>query len=215
MLNTDRRVVNLTTYLKPMKHPVLIELLRHWEALRGADTVPSRSALDPRQIENVLEHAFILEESGDGQPRFRIAGMTISELMGMEVRGMPAVSLIAEQDRPRFAGIMQRLLQKPEIVELSLVTEGRGPVPMLMLPLRNDKGAVNRILGCLVATPPVATPCRLTIQSAKSTRIVASAAALPQNLAEDVHGFAEPVHRFAAAPRKETPPYLRLIASDD
>ncbi|NQW14520.1 MAG: PAS domain-containing protein, partial [Rhodobacter sp.] len=60
-----------------MKNPVLVEILEYWERLRDGRNAPLRSEVDPRQIENALEHAFILERVQADHVRFRIAGIQI------------------------------------------------------------------------------------------------------------------------------------------
>ena len=61
--------------------------------------VPMRSDVDPRGIERSLEHAFILERIAPQMARFRLAGMHLTDLMGMEVRGMPTTALFAPAAR--------------------------------------------------------------------------------------------------------------------
>ena len=56
--------------------------------------MPRRAEIDPRGIENALEYAFILERIAPGMARIRLAGIHLSDLMGMEVRGMPLTSFI-------------------------------------------------------------------------------------------------------------------------
>ena len=64
----------------------------HWaEARRGA-AVPYRAHIDPRRIAPLLPDAFVAERIAPGMTRLRIAGMHLSDLMGMEVRGMPLSS---------------------------------------------------------------------------------------------------------------------------
>ncbi|MCB2111761.1 MAG: PAS domain-containing protein, partial [Rhodobacteraceae bacterium] len=59
----------------------------YWEALRAGREVPYRSEIDPRGIESALEHTFVLERIAPRIARFRLAGVHLCDLMGMEVRG--------------------------------------------------------------------------------------------------------------------------------
>ena len=214
---------------KPMKNPILVELLDHWERLRAGRIAPLRSEIDPRQIENALTHAFILERSQSGGARFRIVGMQVSDLMGMEVRGMPAASLITPAERAGFDAILNRMFDHPEIVELTLnaTFAGRQPVAadMLLLPMKNDLGQVSRILGCIVTKGTIlAPPHRFSIVSQKVTRIVALKESTFQTTIQSASpGFAEnPQTSFTAQPspaNKQARPsgraYLTLVKSDD
>ncbi len=135
----------------------------HCEALRADRIAPRRSEIDPRRIENVLEQAFILECTADGEARFRIAGMALGDLMGMEVRGMPATALVQPQDRARFSALLRDLCRNAEIADLTLATVSGARAEMPLLPMTGEDGRVSRILGCMVARPGAAPPpVRLT-----------------------------------------------------
>ncbi len=217
-----------------MMNPVLVELLEHWERLRAGRIAPMRSEIDPRAIENVLEHAFILERPASGVARFRIAGMQLADLMGMEVRGMPAETIINAEDRPQFQAILNGLFQDPEIIQLDLATAQPGQTgiraEMLLLPMKNDQGEISRVLGCLVSQGAIfAPPYRFHIRSHKITRIVGQAdpgvAETPEQSVIDtrpIAGFAETPAVFKPAPvtpkpddLTARPSYLRLVSSDE
>ena len=225
-------VTSLLHYHRPMKNPILVELLDYWESLRAGRTAPLRSEIDPRKIENALEHAFILERNGNHNARFRIAGMQLCTLMGMEIRGMPATALIAPDSRAQFTRLIERLFSTPEILELQLEAPcpGRETLTgqMLLLPMKNDAGEVSRVLGCLVTTGHIASPPnRFAIQSMKTTRIIAtrgedrSASSHQPTDGQTVAGFAEPRSTFVPRPKRPkgakgaTVNYLRLVKTDD
>lgn len=211
-------VTELARYQRSMRHPVLTDLLDHWETLRAGRIAPHRAEIDPRRIENVLEHAFILEMVENGAPRFRIAGMHLCDLMGMEVRAMPAASLFASADRDRFNDILERIVTTPEMVELDLLPaiHSGGSAEMLLLPVRNDKGEITRILGALVATDVhPERPQRFTIKAVQTKRIIAR---VFDQADEKVAGFAEPASAYQPdlqAPARPQRPHLRLVKSDD
>lgn len=132
------------------------ELRAYWEGLRKGRLVPSRAEVDPRGIERALEYAFIIERVAPGMGRFRLAGMHLNDLMGMEVRGMPMTAMFSPAARTRIAEVTEAMFADPSVVELVLRAEsGIGKPPLmarlLLLPLTSDLGDVNRALGCLVA----------------------------------------------------------------
>jgi hypothetical protein len=203
-------VTALSWYRKVDRNPILKELHDHWEALRADRIAPRRSEIDPRRIENVLEHAFILECTADGEARFRIAGIALGDLMGMEVRGMPATALVQPQDRARFSALLRDLCRNAEIADLTLATASGARAEMLLLPMTGEDGRVSRILGCMVARPGAAPPpVRLTLVEIRRTRIVAQA----DDRVHATEGFAEPVPTWqSAAPmRRSGRPDLRLL----
>ncbi|WP_444451593.1 PAS domain-containing protein [Rhodobacter capsulatus] len=135
---------------------VVAQMRAYWEGLRAGRDVPARSDIDPRGLENALEYAFILERVAPGMGRFRLAGMHLNDLMGMEIRGMPLTAMFTPEGRKRVADATEAVFQGPAIAELVLTAEaGIGKPPMtarlLLLPMKSDMGDVTRILGCLVA----------------------------------------------------------------
>lgn len=137
----------------------------HWESCRKGHDVPARTDIDPRRIAPLLAQTFIAERIAPGVIRLRIAGMRLSDLMGMDVRGMPLCSVIAPADRADFAMRLVDLFDGPAILRLDLHSRGGFGRPaldatMMLLPLRSDLGDVSRALGCLVAHGPVGRPTR-------------------------------------------------------
>ena len=203
-------------------------VLRYWERLRAGRTAPMRSELDPRQIEDALENTLILERTAPGHVRIRLAGMHLSELMGMEVRGMTPDALIEPNDRAAFMTLLEGIFERPEIIEIDLVSRPRARLPlrarMLLLPMQSDLGEMNRALGCLVTEGIVgAPPRRFEIAGRRITRISEHEA--PR---ETVPGFAEAPAPLSGMPLRSVPggsgtkkpepgkrPWLRLVKNDE
>lgn len=206
---------------RQMKNPILVDLLKYWERLRAGRIAPMRSEINPREIESVLEHAFILEKIATDNIRFRLAGAELCNLMGMEVRGMAATAIIEVSHRAEYATVVSDIFSTPEIVEFELAHTRPVLAPlradMLLLPMKNDLGQIQRILGAVVTDGPMGTPPhRFSITSKKVTRIVAAEAGEKRGL---LPGFAEDSPRFSgqnpATETKPGQPYLRLVKSDD
>lgn len=128
----------------------------YWLALSENGTIPRRTQIDPRALENILPQTFILERIAPGLARFRLAGQHLCALAGMEVRGMPFSAFFAAPSRPGVAALLERLFDTPAIVELTLSEERRrgaagAEARAILLPLTSDDGAVNRALGVLIA----------------------------------------------------------------
>ena len=131
----------------------------YWSALRNGAEVPKRAQVDPRGLENILEHAFILERIAPGVARIRLAGQRLSQLAGMEVRGMPLSTFFTPSGRIHVSAALEHVFEAPAVAELDLQGKpafGR-PAPkarMILLPLRDDTGVVNRAMGVLVSDDP-------------------------------------------------------------
>ncbi len=152
-------------------HKVAAELRAYWEGVRGHRLVPARSEIDPRGIERALEFSFVLERVAPGMGRFRLAGMHLNDLMGMEVRGMPLTAFFTASARKAVADASEAAFREPAIVEADLISEAGIGRPVLnarlmLLPLRSDLGDITRALGCLVAEGAVCrVPRRFEIES--------------------------------------------------
>ena len=198
----DGNIEELFTSGRDCKDRVIMDLLRYWESLRAGRLAPARSEIDPRQIKSALKHTFILEFDPIGGIRFRLAGEKICALMGMDLRGMPAYSLIDISDRQEFEHTLHTMTRKPEIVEYRLAGncgEHSPTARMLLLPMQDADGNITRVLGGLsVRTPLFDPPLRFELVEKMRTRIVAGTgqSALPSD-----GGFAEDASPFA--PREQ------------
>lgn len=233
-LGGDTRVVSLLQYQNDTRFPAISSLSTYWTSIRGNRAVPLRSDVDPRAIESSLEFAFILERIAPGVARFRLAGMHLNELMGMEVRGMPLTSFFVPSARSGLSQALETVFSNPATAVFSLNGDrgiGKPAIEaqMVLLPLKSDFGDVSRCLGGLVSTGPVGrAPRRFTI-SDTLLRPVLTEGPLPVEdttppVAENglgmpvqtsTPGMAEEGTPFAAAPKRPTErPKLYVIKGD-
>lgn len=173
----DADVLYLARKHADMQDPVILEVFNYWEDLRAGRLAPLRSELDPRKISQVIDHVFVLEYKNPLDVRFRLAGMGLCKMLGMELRGMPARALFEIDHRDELGRVLDDMVTAPKIIELVLKAPSHGtPVlnaRMLLLPMQNAEGQYSRILGCLVSDdPPLQFPARLNILDVKTTRIV-------------------------------------------
>lgn len=238
----DDKIVSIAGKRKDPRGTIAAEVLAYWEALRAGRQVPLRSEVDPRGIERALEYAFVLERVAPSIARFRLAGMHCTDLMGMEVRGMPATSFFTPAWRQKFSQILEGVFQGPEMADLTLVGEAGYGKPelkarMLILPLKSDLGDISRALGCLVSDGPIGrAPRRFDLLEARILKVVAgqplgmpAPRPIPQDLAEPAPApateAAEPPAAFEGTPLPTQPPrperpktrgaHLRLVKTDE
>ena len=143
--------------------PILNNLERYWRSLRHAQQIPTRTAIDPSQIDTALPYAFILQRVAPGTARFRVAGQRIYDLLKMDARGMPFSTLFQPEARDDITDLIEAAFGEPAIIGLPLVSAGgllqpemRGAV--ILLPMQDDAGVTNRMLGAIVT--PDATKSR-------------------------------------------------------
>jgi hypothetical protein len=202
-----------------------IEALRaYWSAQRVGGDVPRRADIDPRRIAPLLPDVFIAERIAPGLARLRVAGLHLSDLMGMEVRGMPVSALIEPGDRDRLADLLVDLFDRPSVLDVELVSAGglgRAPLRgrLMLLPLRSDLGDISRALGCLVTDEaPGRTPRRFFIRSCRIQEIGdMPPQAAPVGMARQAEGAGAVAQTESKPPRRHSAerPYLRLVTKDD
>ena len=202
------------------KFAQLAEVRAYWEGLRGGTGLPRRDQIDPRGIAGALDTVFLLERVAPGVARFRLAGMQINDLLGMDVRGMPVSAMIDPAARPRMADALEALFAGPAILTLGLEAErsvGRPALEgrLILLPLISARGPCDLALGCLATHGTTGrAPRRFAISHLASEPLVSIAAELeaarrpppqqaprlvPMELAEDAAAYDH-------APRMQPPP---------
>ena len=208
---------------------MLAEVRAYWEGLRHGGDLPRRDDLDPRGIAGALEHTFLLERVAPGIARFRLAGMQLHDLMGMDVRAMPLSSLIEPAARNRLAEALESVFAGPGTLEVWLEGErgiGRPALEarLLILPLISARGEVGLAIGCLALHGALGrAPRRFAIAGVVSEKIERRLLARHQaerplndrHQPDDskVPGLAEPGAAFVAPRPPRGKPHLRLVHS--
>lgn len=188
----------------------LQEVRAYWEAMRKDSRLPKRDDINPRGMASALEQVFLVEQIAPNHGRLRLAGMAISDLLGMDVRGMPITALLEPVARARLSEALGGLFRGEQILDLWLEAErgiGRPPLMarMLLLPLIGSHGEPDLALGCFCTKGDVGrAPRRFTISRMLREPLPATAA----------DHFAS---AFAELPRPMAPPRgrpnLRLVVS--
>ncbi len=153
-MDNIRNIIDMSPFIQDHRYPAIREVEGYWQGLRGGRLVPRRSEIDPRGIERALEFAFIIERIAPGIARLRIAGSHLSDLMGMEVRGMPLSAFFAPSARSEAGDLIEQVFRGPATAELTLSAErgiGKPAIDarMILLPMKSDLGDMSRALGCL------------------------------------------------------------------
>ncbi len=223
------KVVSLFASAPPVMFPAIAQVDAYWEGLRGGRAMPDRMEVDPRGLEGALEFAFMLDHIAPGVGRVRIAGMHLSDLLGMEVRGMPMTAFFEPPARTRVSDVIRKVIECPRVADLQLVSDrgiGRPPLRarLYLAPLTCGEDGPRRLLGCLQAEGRIGrTPRRFTVDQVHLRRIVAAAGSEAVT-SPTLPAFAEPPAHYTRQPaaavshRKANPgrahPHLRLVKSD-
>lgn len=221
-VNTGAEIVPLWTRQAKMDKSPLNDMRQYWTELCAGRQVPLRSEVDPRAISSSLEYGFILERQQPGSVRFRLAGTHLSDLMGMEVRGMPIRAFIDPAGRAQFSATLEQVFTGPEIHEYRLVSDSihapKLTARLLLLPLKSDEGLIDRALGCLVSEGTIGMPPRRF--KVNETRVTSlTDGQMKRRFApEALAGFSEPKAPYNPPVEFKRPdgrPNLRLVKSDD
>lgn len=135
------------------RFPALARIETYWDSLRQGRTAPARAEIDPAGLDNVLEYTFILDAIAPGVARLRVAGNHLSDLMGMEVRGMPITALVLPEAREELMNALNFVFKggRAHIMTNAPRGFGRGQLVggMVLLPLTDAEGRITKIIGGL------------------------------------------------------------------
>ncbi|MDZ4312858.1 MAG: PAS domain-containing protein [Cypionkella sp.] len=187
-----------------------LQLLRgYWEALRMDGGLPARAQIDPRGMADCLDKVFLIEQIAPGLARFRLAGMALNDLLGMDVRGMPLSALFEPVARARIGHELEQVFASPAVMEIWLEAErsvGRPALSgrMLLLPLAVAAAGPKLALGCLVTEGQLGRQPRRFAISGLVRELVAGSG---------LRVVAEGGAQVPAPPRSSGRPALRLVSS--
>lgn len=187
-------------------------LASYWEELRSGRPCPYRAEVDPRDITSKISNLFILEDLGQGNVRFRLAGTALTDAFGMELRGMHVRSMMDPSARLSFAELIRETLAEPGVGYARLRRAGgrRELWELVLLPLRSDKGQVDRLIGSLHALDPAGStpaepPLSFEIEEMEISPVKISSSQMSKGAA--LAGFAEPPANY------EPPDYTAALAA--
>ena len=223
-----RKVISMVGFREQARFLEIKQVEAYWEGLRMGRLVPLRSEIDPRGIERALEFTFILERIAPGLGRFRLSGMHLNDLLGMEVRGMPFTSFFTPAARNMVTDALEQVFDGPQVAELTLTAEkGIGRPAMdakvVLLPLRSDLGEVTRVLGALVTDGQIGrSPRRFDVTDVQTKALerghAPATVAKPAPVKTPAKGFTEGQAPYAAPTEKgpdDKHQTLRLVVSND
>jgi hypothetical protein len=219
------QVIDLMQFRNAEHFHLLNEVESYWEALRDGASLPFRDQIDPRGLERALDNVFYIEKLGAGAVRFRLAGRLIEQLIGMDPRSMPFVSLFHGSERGTVRTLIEEALNHPQVLRMRLFSEGpngRSNLDLsgglILLPLKDAQGTVSRALGCLqVDTKAELSMRNFTIQSVTTRNMTAPdkrPEKMPPLIEEAFTEFNEDPAKFEHRPAKNShAPFLRIVKS--
>ncbi|MEK1887942.1 MAG: PAS domain-containing protein [Phyllobacterium sp.] len=107
-----------------MRHDDIGRLFAYWNGLRGGRAAPERREIAPAALGARLPYTFILQTSGSGEPRFRLAGTRICSIHGRELSTLPFTSIWQPKDRNSILRLVKNCMTSKKAVQLDC--EGRS-----------------------------------------------------------------------------------------
>jgi hypothetical protein len=104
-----------------MKHRNSHLLVGYWSRLRKGRAVPDQTDIDPRAIKRMLSYVFILDASDITHPTYRLAGTSLCDRFGCELKGMNFLSRWEGQSRSALIALLRQSLATHQPVSLSSI----------------------------------------------------------------------------------------------
>jgi hypothetical protein len=141
-----------------LKHKISQTLFSYWNKVRGNRATPRRFEIEPGKIASVLSSTFILERIDAETYRYRLAGTSVCEIFGAELRGTNFLDGWSSQDRLALIRHLAALAKQGavEIIHMEAAAAARSSTPfeVLLLPLRHTGEEIDRVLGVLAPLEP-------------------------------------------------------------
>lgn len=134
-----------------MKHRNSHLLVGYWSRLRKGGDVPDQTEIDPRAIKRMLSQVFILEASDPVRPLYRLAGTSLCERYGSELKGTNFLARWEAQSRGALSMLLTQALAKRQPLCLSSIAAssecGMVELETILAPVSFGEGRLTRFLG--------------------------------------------------------------------
>jgi hypothetical protein len=134
-----------------MKHKNSHLLVGYWSRLRHGRPVPDQTDIDPRAIKRLLSYTFILDCENPARPYYRLAGTSLCERFGFELKGTSFLGHWESQSSLALSPILCQALKVRQPVCLTSVaaTADNGMVELetVLTPVSFNGGDPHRFFG--------------------------------------------------------------------
>ncbi|WP_416882062.1 PAS domain-containing protein [Marivita sp.] len=126
----------------------------YWASLVRQGDLPLWSEVDPGQIQDALDHAFLAERFGHCHARIRVAGGAVEDMADKPCKGLPLSLLIRANDRAVFNEAVTACCIGGHPVEIALTSEEdlatrKVSARLVLYPLVDTTGRITQFLGGL------------------------------------------------------------------
>ncbi len=95
-----------------MKHRNSHFAVGYWSRIRGSRTAPDQADIDPKALKRLLPFVFLLDARSIGNLTFRLAGTTLCERYGGELRGRNYLGHWDQDSRAKLSELLRQALRE-------------------------------------------------------------------------------------------------------
>ena len=142
-----------------MSHSNTELLIDYWQNRFSGGRAPARSTINPADFPTLLPQVFILGRYAPGKYAFRLCGGLLRDLHGRDLRGVDFAQLWVEDARIVLQSALERARRSAEPVRLralAVAGDHTADFEITLLPLSNDEGVIDRVLGLYQPLTPLA-----------------------------------------------------------
>lgn len=199
-----------------MKHRNSHFAVGYWSRIRYGRPTPDQADIDPKALKRLLPFVFLLDTKPEDTFTYRLAGTTLSQRYGGELRGRDYLAFWDADSRRRLTDLLRQSLETGTPVCLTSIgaTEDCRMVEMetVLLPITFGSTMPERFLGVVQVLTDVAP---LTGRAISFERLVTSA--LVREGEGSVQELPPPPppsdHGGMSIKRHPRAPHLRLVVS--
>lgn len=201
-----------------MKHRNSHLMVGYWSRLRRGRIVPDQTDIDPRAIKRMLSNVFILEASDSSQPIYRLAGTSLCERYGGELKGTNFFAHWDGQSRNALAALMRQSMQTRQPICLSSIAStadcGMIELETVLAPVSFGDGGPTRFLGMVQALSDLSVlgGRPIAFERLVASQLVRESEPLPVNY-ENLPPPPPPTRPLEILRTHPKAPHLRLVVS--
>ena len=137
-----------------MKHRNSHFVVGYWGRIRGAKSAPDQADIDPKALKRLLPYVFLLDMRGaNGSATYRLAGTSLCERFGCELRGQGYLAHWDEGSKPALGILLRqslRLCAPVCLTSLGATDDGRMvEIETALMPLAHGGNEPDRFLGVM------------------------------------------------------------------
>jgi hypothetical protein len=136
-----------------MKHPSNRAFFAYWDAQRGGERAPDRSAIEPGAVRELLGDIFVLSYDGKSGYPFRVAGTRVCALLGRDLKDKSFSALFAPDSRHEIEEIVTVVAEEllGAVAGITATTEDGKPahLELLLLPFNTRSHTPISLTGLL------------------------------------------------------------------